>query len=68
MVLKLKFRLNPPTLYQYMILQVSLFNYFITKNKLGENYIKAGSTIHRSLFWMLDGVHLDNQYKQFSSK
>lgn len=68
MVLKLKFRLNPPTLYQYMVLQVSLFNYFVGKNNLGGSQIVTGSVLHRSLFWMLDGVHLDNQYKQFSSK
>lgn len=35
MLIKLKFRLNPPTLCQYMILLVSLFNHFISKHSPG---------------------------------
>lgn len=35
MVIKLKFKLNPPTLYQFMVLLVSLFNNFVTKSHPG---------------------------------
>lgn len=32
MVIKLRFKLNPPTLYQYMVLILSLFNHYTVKN------------------------------------
>lgn len=61
MVLKLKFRLNPPTLFQYMVLVVSLFNNFIKKNQIDEKHVQCIGTeseTYRYLFWVLDGIHL----------
>lgn len=68
MVLKLRFRLNPPTLYQYMVLVVSLFNHFIAKKNLNLTPITPNTEIYKDLFWMLDGIHLDNEYKNFHNK
>lgn len=42
MVIKLKFRLNPPTLYQYMVLLISLFNHYVHGNvSISSNSNKA---------------------------
>ena len=60
MVVKLRFRLNPPTLCQYMILLVSLFNNFLTRTNSAIGGIVPGSPLYEDVFWMLDGVHLDN--------
>ena len=60
MVFKLKFKLNPPTLYQYMILLISLFNHYNSKNYPEFITIIPNTSIYMELFWILDGVHLDN--------
>lgn len=71
MVLKLKFRLNPPTLYQYMVLVVSLFNNFIKKSHIEEFhelFLSNDSEGYSYLFWVLDGIHLEDSYKSFHNK
>lgn len=58
MVFKLKFRLNPPTIYQYMVLLISLFNFFLSKFHHYTFLIQPSSEVYKDIFWMLDGVHL----------
>jgi hypothetical protein len=60
MVFKLKFKLNPPTLYQYMVLLISLFNHYGSKNYQLFVPIVPNTWIYMELFWILDGIHLDN--------
>lgn len=60
MVIKLRFKLNPPTLYQYMVLILSLFNHYAVKNWNGFIPITGNCQVYMDLFWMLDGIHLDN--------
>jgi hypothetical protein len=60
MVFKLKFKLNPPTLYQYMVLLISLFNHYGSKNYQPFVHIVPNTWIYMELFWILDGIHLDN--------
>lgn len=60
MVMKLKFKLNPPTLYQYMVLLASLFNHFIAKHSPAFITVTPNTQLYKDIFWILDGVHLDN--------
>lgn len=68
MLLKLKFRLNPPTLCQYMVLLVSLFNHYVNKHSPGFIDLSANSKSLNEMYWILDGIHLDNDYKHFHNK
>lgn len=68
MLLKLKFKLNPPTLYQYMILLISLFSHFQDSHFLGFVDISKGSYLWKNIFWTLDAVLLEDNYKAFREK
>lgn len=51
-----------------MVLLVSLFSRFISEKDPDLVDLKIGSTVYKNIFWMLDGVHLDNEYKKFKNK
>ena len=68
MVLKLKFKLNPPTLYQYMILLISLFSHFQDSHFLGFVDISKSTYLWNNIFWTLDAVLLEDSYKNFRDK
>jgi hypothetical protein len=68
MLLKLKFKLNPPTLNQYMVLLVSLFNNFTAKWFPSFSQIPKDSELASHIFWLLDGIFLDNDYRNFHNK
>jgi hypothetical protein len=68
MLKKLKFKLNPPTLYQYMVLLVSLFVHFQDSHFLGIVNFGKGSYLWNNVFWTLDLVHLEDSYKPFQNK
>lgn len=68
MILKLKFKLNPPTLFQYMILLISLFSHFQQSHFMGFVDISKGSYLWNNIFYTLDAIHLEDNYKTFHNK
>ena len=55
---KLKFKLNPPTLYQYMVLLFYVLNHFLNETDPSFADCSPESELHKDVFWVLDGVHL----------
>lgn len=68
MLFLLKFKLNPPTLLQYMVLHVSLLAHFLASRDPSFANVKTGSQLYKDIFWVLDGAHLDNGYRNFKNK
>lgn len=58
MMIKLKFKLHPPTIYQYMILLTSLFSHFQNSHFMSFIDISKNSYLWNNIFWTLDIIHL----------